>query len=189
MDSTEAWVKLIHLPGIGAVQQNRLLERFGSPEAIFSEASQSDLNEKLKAAVQNPQQQRIDETLRWLEIDGNAIVTQQSPHYPKQLKLLSDAPALLFTLGDLQLLNTPQIAIVGSRNPSRIGAETASDFAHYFASVGLTVTSGLALGVDTASHEGALKAGGSTIAVLGTGPDRVYPASNRNLAHQIVAQG
>jgi len=193
MKSSEAWIRLLHLPGIGAVQQNRLLDRFGSPEAIFSEAPHSDdLNDKVKMAIGNadPQrQQRIEESLNWLNRPEATLVTRESSAYPKQLRSLNDAPPMLFAIGDTRLLNSPQIAMVGSRNPSRIGAETASEFARYFATLGLTVTSGLALGVDTASHEGALKGEGATIAVLGTGPDRVYPASNRNLAHQIVENG
>jgi DNA processing protein len=189
MDSTEAWVTLIHLPGIGTMQQNRLLERFGSPEAIFAEAPQSDLSEKIKTAIRSPQQQRVDETLSWLEVEGNQLITSNSTDYPERLRLLSDAPTLLFAVGEASLLYSPQIAMVGSRNPSRSGSDTASEFARYFATVGITITSGLALGIDTASHEGALKGGGGTIAVLGTGPDRVYPASNRDLAHQIIAQG
>jgi len=192
MGPTEAWIRLLHLPGIGAVQQNRLLDRFGGPEAIFSEAPKSDLNDRIKAAIRNSEprlHQRIEESLKWLERPEAALVTRDSKNYPERLRLLNDAPPLLFTIGDNALLNSPQIAIVGSRNPSRIGAETAAEFARYFATLGLTVTSGLALGIDTASHEGALNGGGPTIAVLGTGPDRVYPASNRNLAHQIVEKG
>lgn len=189
MESAEAWIRLLHLPGIGPVQQNRLLKRFDSPEVIFSEAAQCDeLSDKIKQAIRTPNHQRIEESLQWLNNPEAQLVTQNCSAYPKQLKRLNDAPAILFAIGDIQLLKTPQIAIVGSRNPSQLGAETAKDFARYFASVGLTVTSGLALGVDTASHEGALKGDGPTIAVLGTGPDRVYPASNRALAHQIVAQ-
>ena len=192
MDATEAWIKLLYLPGIGAVQINQLLDRFDSPEAIFSQAPQSDLNSKTRDAIRSsdPQrQQRIDETLGWIEVEGNEIITRDNHDYPERLKSLRDAPPILFTIGNQKLLASPQIAIVGSRNPTRLGAETAREFARYFASVGLTVTSGLALGIDTASHEGALKGSGETIAVLGTGPDRVYPASNKTLAHQIIEQG
>ncbi len=192
MESTEAWIRLLHLPGIGAVQQNQLLDRFGSPEAIFADAAQSDLSERVKRAIGKPdpqRQQRIEESLNWLDNPENLLITRDSKSYPKLLSSLGDAPPLLFAIGESTLLNTPQIAMVGSRNPSRIGAETASEFARYFATVGITVTSGLALGIDTASHEGALKGDGGTIAVLGTGADRVYPASNRKLAHQIVEKG
>ncbi|NOR51618.1 MAG: DNA-protecting protein DprA [Gammaproteobacteria bacterium] len=189
MELNEAWIRLLHLPGIGAIQQNQLLDRFGSPEAIFSNAAQSDLNERIKSAIGKPNLERVEVSLNWLDNPQNELVTRNSERYPKRLKLLRDAPPLLFAIGDTQLLSTPQIAIVGSRNPSQIGAENAHEFARYFASVGITVTSGLALGIDTKSHDGALKGDGATIAVLGTGPDRVYPASNRNLAHQIIEKG
>jgi len=192
MDSTEAWIKLLYLPGIGAIQLNQLLDRFGSPEAIFSQAPESDLNHKVREAIRTNdplQQPRIEESLNWLETKGNGIVTRNSSDYPERLKPLRDAPPLLFTIGNSRLLSSPQIAMVGSRNPTRSGSDTAREFARYFATVGISVTSGLALGIDTASHEGALKGGGETIAVLGTGPDRVYPASNRELAHQIIEQG
>lgn len=193
MEPTEAWIRLLHLPGIGAVQLNQLLDRFVSPEAIFSQAPQSnELTTKIRETLRHHAalpQQRIEESLNWLQTAGNNIVTRNSGNYPELLKQLRDAPPVLFTIGNAGLLSSPQIAIVGSRNPTRSGSDTATEFARYFATVGLTVTSGLALGIDTASHEGALKGDGATIAVLGTGPDRVYPASNRELAHQIVQQG
>ncbi len=192
MESSEAWIRLLHLPGIGAVQQNQLLDRFGSPEAIFSEAAQSDLNDRTKEAIRgaDPQrQQRIDESLNWLDRPEAMLITRDSSTYPQQLRQFHNAPPMFFAIGNSSLLNSTQIAMVGSRNPSRSGFDTASEFARYFATLGITVTSGLALGIDTASHEGAITGEGATIAVLGTGPDRVYPASNRDLAHQIVEKG
>ncbi len=187
LESTEAWIRLIHLPGIGAVQQCRLLERFGSAEAIFSAAPQdSELSDKVKKAICNPDHRRIEESLKWLDNPQARLITQNCDAYPARLKSLNDAPSVLFAIGATRLLNSPQIAIVGSRNPSQSGAATAKEFARYLSSVGLTITSGLALGIDTASHEGALMGSGPTVAVLGTGPDRVYPASNKALAHRII---
>jgi DNA processing protein len=105
------------------------------------------------------------------------------------LREIPDPPPLLFVHGDPEVLHTPQLAMVGSRNPSVSGSETAREFAYHLATSGLSITSGLAIGIDGASHAGALDAGGITIAVTGTGLDRVYPASQHDLAHRIAEQG
>jgi DNA processing protein len=109
--------------------------------------------------------------------------------YPALLRELVDAPALLYVRGAAEALSTPQLAIVGSRNPTSAGRSIAREFAQHFAQLGLTVTSGLALGIDTAAHEGALAGDGLTVAVCGTGLDRLYPAANARLAERILAQG
>lgn len=105
------------------------------------------------------------------------------------LRQIADPPIALFLRGDVALLTSPQLAIVGSRNPSGEGRRNAEEFAAYLARCGLTITSGMALGIDSASHRGALKAGGKTLAVWGTGLDKVYPPAHRELAEQIAAQG
>ncbi|HFD81242.1 MAG TPA: DNA-protecting protein DprA, partial [Gammaproteobacteria bacterium] len=120
---------------------------------------------------------------------GNRILTLADADYPPLLKATPDPPALLFLHGDADYLLQPQLAIVGSRNPSRDGAALAHEFAAHLARHGLTITSGLALGVDAAAHQGALDGGGATVAVAGTGLDRVYPARHRELAHRIAASG
>ena len=127
--------------------------------------------------------------LRWLEHEGRYFVPWGSEDYPILLAQLADAPVALFVRGDPTLLSLPQIAIVGSRNPTPPGRENAHEFAAHLARCGLTITSGLALGIDTASHQGALAGGGKTIAVLGTGLDVDYPRSNASLADAIAAQG
>lgn len=140
---------------------------------------------------------RIDEAIEWAQQSGQAIVTWQDSAYPPLLKQIADPPLLLYVRGDVQLLSQPQLAIVGSRNASKTGRLIASDFAQYLASVGLVITSGLASGIDKAAHEGALAAlkadanqsSGTTIAVVATGLDRVYPATNRDLARQIAESG
>jgi len=140
---------------------------------------------------------KVDQAIEWTQQPNQAIVTWQQSHHPPLLKQISDPPLLLYVRGDIQLLSQPQLAIVGSRNASKTGRLIASDFAHYLASVGLVVTSGLASGIDKAAHEGALKAlnadanqsSGTTIAVVATGLDRVYPATNRDLARQIAESG
>ncbi|MEM7379197.1 MAG: DNA-processing protein DprA [Pseudomonadota bacterium] len=117
------------------------------------------------------------------------LVTLEHPAYPRGLATLDDAPLVLWARGDLDLLAPPKIAIVGSRNPSRGGEENARTFAADLAGRGLVVVSGLAAGIDAAAHRGALDAGGMTLAVVGTGADRIYPSANRALAHDIAEQG
>ena len=109
--------------------------------------------------------------------------------YPPLLKEISSAPQILYVQGDVTLLSQPQIAMVGSRNPSRNGVEIAEEFAAALSQAGFIITSGLARGIDTASHQGALKAGGKTIAVLGSGLNNIYPASNQKLAEKIMENG
>ncbi len=189
-DDLRLWLALTNLKGVGSVKQNRLLIRYGSPENIFNQApADLELSESIRNALKTPDWESVDNALKWLEPEGNTIITQQDRVYPDLLRELNDAPALLFVIGNVSVLNSPQIAMVGSRNPTHIGAETAHEFGRFIGSSGITVTSGLALGIDTKSHQGAMDGGGETIAVLGTGPDRIYPASNHRLAHQIVDGG
>jgi DNA processing protein len=128
--------------------------------------------------------------LAWLEAHpSNQALTLADLDYPAQLKEIADPPPILFIRGDAKILSQPQIAIVGSRNPSALGLETARSFAKDLARHGFVITSGLALGIDAASHEGALLGQGQTIAVAGTGPDRIYPAKHKDLATEIVRTG
>jgi DNA processing protein len=131
----------------------------------------------------------IDSDLAWLDQKNNFIVTLADPAYPALLREIADPPPLLFVRGNPELLALPQIAIVGSRNPTKSGIETAVSFAFTLSRQGFVITSGLALGIDAASHQGALNAKGYTIAVAGTGLDRVYPARHIDLATQIVNTG
>jgi DNA processing protein len=130
---------------------------------------------------------RADEA--WLDANGAFLLSAASPDYPPLLALLPDAPAVLYVRGVASVLSEPQIAMVGSRNPTAGGRDSARAFAAHFARAGLGITSGLALGIDTASHEGALGAGGVTTAVLGCGLDVCYPHQNRGLADRIAASG
>ena len=131
----------------------------------------------------------IERDLRWLEVPGRTLLTADDPRYPAQLAAVPGMPPALFVEGDPNLLSRPQVAIVGSRAASASGRETALDFAARLAAQGFAITSGLATGIDAAAHRGALAAGGVTIAVCGTGLDRVYPAEHRELAASIVASG
>ena len=147
------------------------------------------LNDKQIEALQSPNWELVQQDLNWLAQPGNHLITLDDITYPAQLKEIANPPPLLFVKGDPKLLNTPQIAIVGSRNPSISGAKTAEEFAQLLSAAGFTITSGMALGIDAASHQGALNVGGATIAVAGTGLDRVYPACHQQLARQIAESG
>ncbi|MEO8063384.1 MAG: DNA-processing protein DprA [Pseudomonadota bacterium] len=136
-----------------------------------------------------PDAARIDADLRWLEATGCTLLPATNAGYPDLLRQSPGAPALLFVLGSVAALSEPQLAMVGSRNPTAGGRATAREFATFFARAGLTITSGLALGIDAACHEGALSADGLTIAVLGHGLDDIYPPQHKALAARIEASG
>ncbi|WP_020564826.1 DNA-processing protein DprA [Methylosarcina fibrata] len=179
-------------PGIGCKTFLRLLETH-APSQLFEESVQAlsalGLKPDIIHAIKNPDWSTVDLDLSWLQQEHNNLVTFTDPAYPPQLKEISDPPPVLFVRGDTGLLSRPQIAVVGSRNPSSLGLETAFNFAQSLSRYGFVITSGLALGIDAASHQGALSGPGQTIAVAGTGPDRLYPARNKELAGKIVSSG
>jgi DNA processing protein len=179
-------------PGVGCKTFLNLLETH-TPSRLFAESAQAlstlGLKPEIIHAVKNPDWPLIDYDLSWLQQENNSIITFNDPAYPPQLKEISDPPPVLFVRGNPALLSRPQIAIVGSRNPSTLGLETAFNFAKSLSQRGFVITSGLALGIDAAGHEGALSAHGLTIAVAGTGLDRVYPARHKDLATRIVKTG
>ena len=179
-------------PGIGCRTFLRLLATH-LPEQLFQESVSGLIALGLKTdsvqAIKNTDWTVIDRDLLWLEQTNNDVITINDDRYPSQLKEISDPPPVLFVRGNAQLLVLPQIAIVGSRNPSTQGLETAFDFAKTLCQYGFVITSGLALGIDAASHRGALSVGGYTIAVAGTGLDRVYPARHKDLAMELVKTG
>jgi DNA processing protein len=137
----------------------------------------------------SPDESAIDADLAWLAANGVHIVLAGDADYPPLLRQLGDAPAALYVQGSVAALRSAQLAMVGSRSPTPSGRATAREFAAWFARAGLTVTSGLATGIDAASHEGALAGGGETIAVYATGLDRVYPAEHGALAQRIRTRG
>lgn len=187
------WLAVWRIPGIGPATFAKLLGYFpnltGLLEATPSNLIALGISQKIIASLQRPDWQAVDKDLRWAEQAGCTIVTCQDAAYPALLQQVSAAPPLLFVQGQLEVLNLPQLAMVGSRNPSSAGKELAYQFAHFLAQHGMTISSGLALGVDAASHCGALAAQGKTIAVMGTGLDTIYPANHRELAAQIIEQG
>lgn len=187
------WLRLALSPGIGPQRFLQLIQRFGNAGAALA-ANRSQLagildGEAIDTLGSELAQQSADAALAWAQLPGCSLLTLNDDDYPCQLAEAGAAPPLLFARGRRDLLATPMLAIVGSRNATPQGEEHARTFARRLAAQGYTIVSGLAGGIDAAAHEGALQAGGHTIAVIGTGIDRVYPASNRQLAHQIAEQG
>lgn len=187
-----AWATLAHkaLPQRALVA---LLRHYGGPEAVLG-ASRAQLARCLTAAIADvalaPVDARaLEQTKRWLDDADHHVIAWDDGDYPRALLELGDAPPALFHIGRRDLLNRPALAIVGSRHGTPQGLETAHAFAAALAGAGLTIVSGLALGVDAAAHEGALATAASTLAVVGTGLDRVYPARNRDLARRIAQNG
>ena len=181
---------LHRIPGVGPVTFARLLTQFSNPEAVFLAPSKvKDVSSQIQKALFEPDWDQVEQDLVWLDEPNRHVITMHDSRYPELLKQISDPPSLLFVQGDVDLLSQWQIAMVGSRNPSASGADTAYEFARYLAQGGITISSGLAIGIDAAAHKGALAAGGKTIAVVGTGLDRVYPAKHRELAHDIADSG
>lgn len=187
------WIALCHVPGLGRRDLFRLLQAFGAPQAVLDATPAqlrgvvgADVAARIAAA---PDAAQIDQVMLWLQQPGNHLITLADPHYPQTLLEIADPPPLLYAKGQLHWLNTPAIAIVGSRNASPQGENNAQEFARALAQHGYTIVSGMALGIDGAAHRGALSANGATIAVVGTGLDIVYPARHRDLAHQIAERG
>lgn len=204
MDRIEraAWLRLSLTPDVGPRTARALLGAFGLPAAIF-DASASALGryvpqalaQTLAAPADPATEHAIASAEAWLDAsESNALLTLPDAQYPQALLATSDPPPLLYAIGRLELLNRPTLAIVGSRNATRQGTDTAAAFAHRLAQAGLTIASGLALGIDAAAHRGALQAAAegaadSTVAVVGTGVDVIYPASNKALTLAIRERG
>jgi DNA processing protein len=188
-----AWLWLSLIPGLGAATFRKLLAEFGGPEDILAAgpaALRRFLPETLAGAVRaGPGPERIDEALRWLDDPANGVSTLADESYPAALLEITDPPPLLYIKGSPRLLNHAALAVVGSRNATAQGAENARAFAHELSDAGFTIVSGLALGIDTEAHRGGLAGASSSVAVVGTGLDVVYPARNRALAHELAAAG
>jgi DNA processing protein len=187
----EAWVSL-QLSGVAPRALAPMLREFGGPEAVLAatparrRAAAADIPGSVVSA---PDPERLARALAWLATPGASLVAWDDPDYPRALLEIGDAPPALYCLGRRELLARPSLAIVGSRNATPQGCADAEAFAAALAAAGLTIVSGLALGIDAAAHRGALPHAGSTVAVVGTGLDRVYPARNRDLAHALAARG
>jgi len=212
-DSLKYNLALFHAPGVGTKTSQLLIDLLQSCQLtlkdIFEKPSLFDdlLNqpqqspfpkniqfkpkqiELLKKYIHQPAWDLVENDLKWQQQTSHHLLSFNEPNYPQLLKQQHNHPMILYVMGDPQLLHDIQIAMVGSRNPTPSALETANQFAYYLAQNGMVITSGLAMGIDASSHIGALKAKGKTIAVAGTGIDRVYPAKHKDLAHQIVESG
>lgn len=194
MDDIPYWLALARVTGLGPVQCQALLARYDTPRRLFTEApadpdARGLVSQTALAALRQPDWAAVEQDLAWLAGSGHNVLTLHDPRYPALLKQIHQAPPLLYIDGDPAAPVRPQLAIVGSRNPTAGGCDTAHDFAAALARCGLTITSGLAIGIDGAAHAGALDAGGQTVAVAATGLDRVYPARHEALAERIRANG
>ena len=196
-----ATLLVLRLPDVGVAGYWHLLELVESPQQLLNQPVQSWrslLNpaaaDMLTRFISDPERsdvgQKLATELAYIESQpGLHCLTWDDPLYPRFLREIPRPPPLLYVRGDRSCLSLPQLAIVGSRNPSGGGSENAERFAHYLAERGFAITSGLALGIDAAAHRGALRAGGKTIAVMGTGIDLIYPSRHRQLAQEIVDSG
>lgn len=198
-EEISAWVRLSAEPGLGPVQARQLLQALGLPQHIYASRPAAlarllplELAQSLGAPMSDAAQEQAARALEWLQHPQHHLLTLADPAYPKALLDTHDPPLLLYVNGRPELLSAPTLAMVGARNASAGGIDNAQAFARHLAGQGWCIASGLAMGIDAASHRGALLAGpegGSTVAVLGTGIDIVYPARNHQLAHEIAQHG
>jgi DNA processing protein len=188
----KAWLALVRAPALGPTTFLRLREAGIDPVAYVGTRALpagTGLGAAVRGYLASPDWPGVERDLAWLEGPGHHLLTLDDDRYPPLLRELPDPPLALFVRGDPAALVLPQLAIVGSRGPTEGGRRTARAFAAELGAAGLAVTSGLALGIDGAAHEGALDAGAVTVAVAGTGPDRIYPARHRGLADRIAERG
>jgi DNA processing protein len=188
-----SWLQLTLTPGLGAAALRTMLRQFGLPQSILqrrrSELAAHAGPEALTALDSTQVQDAVARALQWASVAGHHVITLADECYPRLLLEIGDPPPLLYAAGALELLQRPALAVVGSRNATAQGERNAESFARALSDSGFTVVSGLALGIDAAAHRGGLAGRGSTIAVLGTGLDIVYPRRNAELAEQIAARG
>ncbi|HET7061469.1 MAG TPA: DNA-processing protein DprA [Nitrosospira sp.] len=193
IQDSESWIALCLVDGLGAESIRRLVDVFGTPGNIF-EASVTSLERVVKRRVahnilQGPDQKKLLTARKWLECPGNSAVTLTDADYPSGLRNIADPPPLLYLKGRRELLNAPVLAVVGSRSATPAGIVNAETFSEAMSNAGLCIVSGMASGIDTAAHRGGLRGASSSIAVVGTGLDTVYPAANRSLAHELAEKG
>lgn len=191
--SAAGWLRLTLTRGLGLEAQRRLLSVFGLPERIFSAsgaAIASAVGERAARAISAfDDEAAVERALEWAALPANHLVTLADASYPQTLLEIADPPTLLYVKGRVGLLNGRALAIVGARNATAQGAVNAEQFARELSRGGMTIVSGLALGCDASAHTGALDGPGSTIAVIGTGADRIYPSRNQELARRIAENG
>ena len=188
-----AWLVVSQAPGVGTIKLHKLLKEVGQPEIIIKAPTPKlrkvGLDDKAIHFLREPPAEKIDPTLAWAEAPSHSVRTLYCPQYPEKLKELKDAPPLIYVKGNESLLKEPQIAVIGSRRPTPGGLATARDFSQGLVESGLLINSGMASGIDAVAHEAALSGGGTTVAVIATGPDKIYPAKNKQLAENIAKHG
>jgi len=194
MNDVNNWLLLLHTDGLGVAGFHKLLSTYEHPEKILglngSMLSELGFNKQTISAIQQTSPNTIQKDIEWLNAaDDHHIITLFDPLYPQRLKSISQPPPVLFVRGDPDYLQQPQLAMVGSRNPTAAGKRTASDFARHLSESGITITSGLARGIDGASHQGALQGIAGTVALVAHGLDIVYPATHRALAKEVTHNG
>ena len=188
----KAWLHLYRAPGLGFSTLGSLLDYYGDAQTILQQTrfpKELGLSKTAQNHLQHCQDNDLTDVLKWLEKEPNHIITLDDDLYPPQLKATADPPILLFVKGRLSTLLLPQLAVVGSRRATRGGLDNARAFCYELAKKNWVMTSGLAAGVDAAAHRAALDAGGETVAVMGTGINRIYPKENQGLAKDIMHQG
>ena len=184
------WLALHRTPGVGPITFMRLLEQFPSLQSLFENPrAAKNISDRSYQSLLAPNWDLVEQDLIWFAEPDRHIVTIQDERYPPLLKEIVDPPSILFVQGDAGLLSEWQLGIVGSRNPSRLGRDNAFEFSRFLAHGGLTITSGLSDGINSAAHQGALAVEGKTLSVMGSGLDRVYPEKQYALAHDIVQEG
>lgn len=184
---------LTKVKGVGIIGANKLLAKFDTAEAIFAakyaELKQSGVRQQSIESIISMDFSQFDKTLEWLEKPDRQVIPINSTYYPPLLNHTASPPLFLFAIGNVEHLLNPQLAIVGTRSPTPQGISNTQTFCHSLVSQGLTITSGLALGIDGEAHRATIANGGYTIAVTGTGLDRVYPPRHLKLAHLIADNG
>jgi DNA processing protein len=189
---SRAWLILAHAH-LRVAELEVLLSLFGDVQGITAENQRAlknaGLSEVKSSAIASPDDKNLSRALRWLDHESHHVIAFGQDSYPELLTQIPGRPLLLYVNGDVDTLHMPSLAIIGSRNPTQGGLRNAVEFARYLARQGFSIVSGLAEGIDTAAHRGALDGGGKTVAFLGTGIDRVYPAANRDVAHAISEHG
>jgi DNA processing protein len=188
-----AWIELSLVPGLGGQTLRSLLSEFGLPRRILG-AGRSELSRVVPEGtvgriLERGSRAEVEKTLAWASQPGHAVLTLADSEYPRLLLEIPDPPILLYVSGKLPLLSSPALAVVGSRNATPQGLKNAYAFARAFSDAGLTIVSGMALGIDAAAHRGGLEGPSSTVAVLGTGIDVVYPRRNGPLSEEISVKG
>ena len=193
MDDPRHWLTLYHAPKLSAHAARQCIEHFGSVKAVctasFADLQAVGLSDETVRFIHAPNNTNLKQDLNWAEQPGHHVLFDTADTYPAKLREIKDPPLLIFGIGDMSLLNAPQIAIVGSRQPTPGGLRNARMFSQALATAGFIITSGLAVGVDTCAHTTTLAAKAPTIAVIGTGMNVVYPAKNKALARDIAESG